>query len=68
MDTATSVLERTEQTSADNEVHVYCPCNEAKTLCGFERDMKAPELPEDAEITCVVCDDLDLKPCEGCGF
>jgi len=60
------VVVEEEDTTGDDFTHVYCPCDEVHTLCGLERG-DGPVLESDAEVTCIVCADLDDKPCVRCG-
>lgn len=67
-ETATSVLERTEETSDFEEEHLICLCSEDIAFCGEDLSEVAEVLDYDgASLTCVVCADLDRYPCERCG-
>lgn len=53
--------------TTDSDItHLYC-CNPDVALCGTDVS-DVPELADDAEITCVVCADLEEQPCPTCGY
>lgn len=68
---STQVLERprTDDNSADDdyEVHLWCHCSPNRTLCGIDFEEAMYDDDDDEEITCVVCIDLENRPCERCG-
>lgn len=50
---------------AANELdHLYC-CDPDTALCGTDIS-DSPELFDDGDTTCVVCDDLEDQPCHLC--
>lgn len=67
-ETATSVLELTDETSDFEEEHLIYLCSEDIAFCGEDLTGIAEVLDYDGDsLTCVVCADLDQYPCERCG-
>lgn len=50
----------------DLTTHIYC-CNPDRALCGHDVT-DDPEVPGPTPTDCVVCLDLEPKPCRICGF
>ncbi|AYD81658.1 hypothetical protein SEA_KROMP_57 [Streptomyces phage Kromp] len=49
----------------DDLVHVVCFCDQDTALCGT--NVTGYDWPDDEASTCVVCRDLEHKPCNRCG-
>jgi len=72
METMADELVREQQAEDDDDglCHTYCECDEDIALCGAEvataEEVDEFIVPADA-LLCVVCEDLDGRPCQRCG-
>lgn len=76
METKTEPLNQKADTNDDVLDHLSCevcyPRGGGKviTLCGLTLEDTDEDEPyyDEGTFKCVVCDDLEYKPCEGCGL
>ena len=47
-------------------LHTFCECDPYAALCGVELDGSTLDADE-ADIPCLICEDLLLAPCAKCG-
>ncbi|MBZ6258828.1 hypothetical protein KVH22_25265 [Streptomyces olivaceus] len=52
----------------DDLVHVACVCDPDTALCGTDVTGQNWQADDDEDATCVVCVDLEYKPCKRCGW
>jgi hypothetical protein len=66
MSTALTPAPANTDQGLDDLVHVVCICDPDTALCGTNATGH-DWLDEDEATTCVVCQDLEHKPCKRCG-
>lgn len=50
-----------------NMIHAFCWCDESIAICGADLSDYKEVLSPDVEAECIVCDDLEDRPCPRCG-